>query len=380
MVTENFRNLQNANNVLTAFIPPLKRWFPDYTVDQLNRLNDLGFSASSTSKIIVPKGGSVPFVTFVSQELFPNKSGGCTKAGIFPTKEGCWTTAEFLRYNNTTLVLVAGAHIQEVPGPSIGALSPTSGSKGTAVTINGTNFGTTQGAGSSVKFGSVTQNVTSWSASAIVVPVPAVPVGPTTVVVSAGGKDSAPASFTVTCPDTGPCITNISPTLGPRTTPVTITGKNFGAAVGTVKFGDTNTPAVPSGSWTDTSIMATVPNIPMGPVNSVNVVVSAGGADSPPFPSFTVNCPTAPAPCIASLSAKTVAAAGGTLTITGTGFGAAPGTVQFGSTNAPTVPGWTDRQITATVPAGLASGPQNVVVTVGGAGGQASPPFTFTAP
>lgn len=360
MVSGNFMNLQNANNVLTAFIPPLKRWFPDYTVDQLNRLNDLAFSASTTYKMIVPKGGSAPFVTFVPHQLFPK-----------PVHK--WTQPEFVVNENNTFVLVAGVHIQEVPGPSIGTLSPTSGAKGTAVTINGTNFGASQGSGS-VKFGSVSQNVTSWSASAIVVTVPdSVPVGPTTVVVSAGGKDSAPANFTVTCPDAGPCITNVSPPSGSRSTLVTISGQNFGTAVGTVKFGATHALAVPAANWTDKSITGvTVPDVPVAPTN---VVVTAGGKDSPPA-IFTVNCPTAPTPCIMSLSAKT-APAGTAITISGTNFGAA-GSVKFGSTSAPVAAGaWGPTTITVNVPPGLTSGQENdVVVTVGG---QNSPPAPFTA-
>jgi hypothetical protein len=79
--------------------------------------------------------------------------------------------------------------------PSISTLSPSSGPVGTSVTITGTNFGATQGT-STVSFNGTAAIPTSWSASRIVVPVPA---GSTTgnVVVSVGGLQSNGVAFTV---------------------------------------------------------------------------------------------------------------------------------------------------------------------------------------
>jgi hypothetical protein len=51
-----------------AFIPGFSTIFPDHTVDQLNHINDLVFSASSTSKVLVPVQGSVPLVTFIAEK------------------------------------------------------------------------------------------------------------------------------------------------------------------------------------------------------------------------------------------------------------------------------------------------------------------------
>ena len=56
--------------------------------------------------------------------------------------------------------------------PSITSLSPTSGPVGAAVTITGTNFGATQGT-STVTFNGTAGTPTSWSATSMVVPVPA---------------------------------------------------------------------------------------------------------------------------------------------------------------------------------------------------------------
>jgi hypothetical protein len=51
-----------------AFLPGLSTLFPDHTVEQLNRINDLVFSASNTSKVLVPIQGSVPLVTFIPEK------------------------------------------------------------------------------------------------------------------------------------------------------------------------------------------------------------------------------------------------------------------------------------------------------------------------
>ena len=353
MVSSNFMNLQNANNVLTAFIPPLKRWFPDFTVDQLNRLNDLAFSASTTYKMLVPKGGSSPFVTFVAQKLFAD-----------PVHK--WSPAEFVWHENNTYVLVAGVHIQEVPGPAIGSLNPTSGPPGTSLTINGTNFGSSQGTSGSVNIGQDTAVITSWSPSAIVATVPnTTPIGQAPVVVSAGGKASAPVNFTVTCAATGPCISNVSPPSQVPGQTVTISGTNFGTTAGSVKFGGTPSPNV--SPWADKTITATVPNIAAGPAN---VVVTVGSADSPAF-TFTVNCPAAAVPCITKLSATTLAGAnkaGGTITITGQNFGDSVGSVTFGTTAASAIDqsNWSPKQIKVAVPQTLQNGAQNVVVITAG--------------
>jgi IPT/TIG domain len=83
-----------------------------------------------------------------------------------------------------------------VPPPSITSLSQTSGAVGTAVTITGTNFGTTQGT-STVTFNGTAGTPTSWSATSIAVPVPT---GATTgnVVVTVGGVASGGVNFIVT--------------------------------------------------------------------------------------------------------------------------------------------------------------------------------------
>src|SRR5439155_387416 len=123
----------------------------------------------------------------------------------------------------------------------------------TAVTIAGTGFGATKGT-STVTFNGIAATPTTWSATSIVVPVPA---GATTgnVVVTVGGLASNGVSFTVTVP---PTITSLSPTSGPVATAVTIAGTGFGATKGTSTVTFNGVAATPT-TWSATSIAVPVP-------------------------------------------------------------------------------------------------------------------------
>jgi len=92
-------------------------------------------------------------------------------------------------------------------GPSISSLSLTQGPVGVTLTVNGSNFGITQGS-STVTFNGVQAIATAnWSTASFDVTVPS---GATTgnVVVTVGGVQSNGMSFTVTPP---PNITSVSP-------------------------------------------------------------------------------------------------------------------------------------------------------------------------
>ena len=84
----------------TAVVPQYGKLFPDHTIDQLNRLNDLGFSSSSAYKIVIPKNGTVPFVTFL-----PTK--------VFAENYNTWTHQEMWDFQKNTFVVIAGKHITE---------------------------------------------------------------------------------------------------------------------------------------------------------------------------------------------------------------------------------------------------------------------------
>ncbi|MFZ0761144.1 MAG: IPT/TIG domain-containing protein [Candidatus Sulfotelmatobacter sp.] len=237
------------------------------------------------------------------------------------------------------------------PTPSITSLSPTSSPIGSAVTITGINFGAAQST-STVTFNGTSATPTSWSATSIVVPVPA---GAMTgnVVVTVDGVSSAGVAFTVLQP---PSISSVSPSSAAAGVPVTITGTNFGATQGTSTVTFNGTPATPT-SWSATSIVVPVP----AGATTGNVVVTvsnlaSGGA------AFTV----LPTPAISNLYPSS-AAVGIPVSITGTNFGATRGTstVTFNGTSA-TPTSWSATSIVVPVPAGATTG--SVVVTVNGIG------------
>src|SRR5712691_421552 len=168
------------------------------------------------------------------------------------------------------------------PAPSIASLNPVSGVIGTSVTLTGTNFGATQGT-STATFNGIAATVTSWSATSVVVLVPA---GATTgnVVVTVGSVASNGVSYMVTIP--APSVTSLNPTSGAAGTAVTISGANFGTTQGAsaVKFnGTAGTPT----TWSATSVVVPVP----AGATTGNVIVTVGGVASNGV-SFTVQTDT----------------------------------------------------------------------------------------
>jgi hypothetical protein len=74
-VTQGLSDTVEATDMASAvaifqgpFMTGLINIFPDHTIEHINHINDLAFSASSTSKTIVPIQGSVPLVTFLSEK------------------------------------------------------------------------------------------------------------------------------------------------------------------------------------------------------------------------------------------------------------------------------------------------------------------------
>jgi len=259
-----------------------------------------------------------------------------------------------------TLLQTIQFPLDQQPGnvPAITALSPTSGPPNTLVTINGSNFGTTQGT-SVVRFASTNATVTSWSASQIVARVPTLSGGATSVTVVVNGVSSNAATFSIAVLDNFPVITTLSPPIGPAGSNVIINGHLFGATqgTGTVRFGTTFATVV---SWSSQQIVATVPNIAAG---ATQVAVTANGIASNSA-TFTV-VDLLPVPAISSLSPPS-GGAGLAINVNGTAFGTTQGTstVRFGTTVA-TVLLWANTNVLVTVP-DLAPGTYPVTVTVGG--------------
>ncbi len=265
-------------------------------------------------------------------------------------------------------VKINGNVTLRIPPFGLLSLSPNAGPVGTTVTITGTSFGGSQGT-STVDFGGSAPTVTSWGNSGIGVTVPSgLSVGNVMVQVTVAGVNSNPLAFEVTPgPPSGDQI-SLSPTSGTVSTPVTITGINFGATQGASTVTFYNEVAATPTSWSVSSIVVPVPS------NAITGAVTVTVNSVPHTANFTV------APVVTGLSPAS-GAVGTSVTITGANFGATQGssTVTFnGVAAAPT--SWNASTITAPVPSGAATGPVVVTVYVDPTHSYASNAATFTVP
>jgi RHS repeat-associated protein len=340
----------------------LHKWFATTAVAVLSTFvwADTAQAAAPTiSNLSIPSGAVGASVTITGTNFGTSQGTSTVKFNGTTATATSWGTSSIVvtvptgATTGNVVVTVSnkasnGFAFTVVPAPSISTLSTNTGAVGAAVTITGTNFGTSQGTGS-VTFNGTGATVTSWNATTIGVTVPS---GATTgnVVVNASGVASSGKSFTVT-----PNITSLSINAGVVGSAVTITGTTFGTT-GTVTFNGTTASTT---SWSSTSIATTVPS----GATTGNLVVTVGGISSSGV-SFTVT------PYIASLSINP-GAVGAPVTINGTTFGTT-GTVTFNGTVA-SVTSWTSTSIAVTVPSGATTG--NVVVTTGGV---ASNGYAFT--
>jgi hypothetical protein len=234
------------------------------------------------------------------------------------------------------------------PAPMITSVSTTTGTPGvTQVTVNGSNFGSTEGSGY-VELGSMSATTISlWTSTQIVA---TVPLGSMSGVVEVGqnGLASNDIPFTTVVPS----ITGLSATSGTTGTPITISGANFGTIQGNSSVMFNVASAAPS-SWATGSIVASVPP----DATTGNVLVIVNGTPSNAV-GFTVT------PTITSLQ-PSQAQVGAAVTINGSGFGPvqSTSTVTFNGVPA-TASTWSSGSIGVTVPTGALNGP--VVVTVNG--------------
>jgi YD repeat-containing protein len=245
-----------------------------------------------------------------------------------------------------------GVNFTVVPGPGLGSISPASAAVGAFVTVNGGNFGNSQG-GSTITFNGVTATPTSWSSNYMYVQVPT---GTTTgnVVVTVGGVASNPLPFTVVPAAT---ITSLSSSSGSYLSSLTITGTNFGTTQGRVNWG-TSTFSI--ANWGNTSIVVTLPQIDQTQTAPITVVASGTYAPGNAM-LFTV---------LNGYIAVSVSPTNGTVgtSVTISAQGRAFGDTQSSSTvtfsGAPAVPAsWSATSITVPVPPAASTGEQ-VTVTV----------------
>ena len=263
------------------------------------------------------------------------------------------------------------------PAPTVTSVSPIAGPTGggTSVTITGTNFTGTTGAGG-VKFGGT--NATGYTVNSntqITATAPAGAAGTVDVTVTNGTTSATSASDQYTY-IAAPTVTSVSPTAGPTAggTTVTITGTGFAAAnpTGAVKFGATNATYTIN---SNTQITATSPANAAGTYD-ITVATPGGTSATSAADQFTY----VPAPTITSISPTAGPTGGGTtVTITGTNFTGVTA-VTFGGTAAGGFTFVNATTLTATSPAG-SPGTVDIRVTTGGgtSSTSASDQYTYIA-
>ncbi|MFH1453042.1 MAG: IPT/TIG domain-containing protein [Armatimonadota bacterium] len=187
-----------------------------------------------------------------------------------------FTTANTCEYYDNADPSIRGNVIVKA-SPYIDSISPSSGTIGTSVTINGGNFGSSQGT-STVTFNGVTAtSISSWGNTQITCTVPTYSTTGT-VIVTVAGQASNAQSFTMSIPS----ISGLSVDNGAIGTSVTINGNYFGSTQGTSKVTFNGITASIT-SWGNTQIICTVPDATTG-----NVVVTVSGNASNGV-AFTVN-------------------------------------------------------------------------------------------
>jgi RHS repeat-associated protein len=237
--------------------------------------------------------------------------------------------------------------------PNVLSLYPSAANYvGSAVTINGTYFGTTQGS-STVTFNGVPATVNSWNDVQISATVPS---GATTgpVVVTVNGVASNSVPFTVYIP---PVISSISPTAATLGSQITITGTNFGDAQDTVEVQFNASvypaPAATIVSRSETTITVVIP--PSSVTGNLQVSVNGIGDST----AFTV----IPTPAISQLLPNS--GVGGTsVAIYGTNFGTSQGssTLSFNGVPAASISTWSNNYIAAIAASNVTTGPVTIVV------------------
>ena len=240
------------------------------------------------------------------------------------------------------------------PGPYITDFSPTNGSSGAAVTINGAHFSTPL----TVKFNGLTApGASAPTPTQISVNAPSGVTSGLISVTTSFGTYTNPANFYVP-----PVVTGFSPAAGRPGTNVIITGTNFlGASA--VRFNGLD--ATSFNVLSNRAIQAVVPVT--ATTGLIRIIAPAGSVFT--SSNFVVQ------PTLLGFS-PAFGAVGTNVTITGANFNAGTPVVKFNGVQAAVPTGVTFGQLTAVVPAGATTGP----ITVTNADGTATSAANFFLP
>jgi hypothetical protein len=263
-------------------------------------------------------------------------------------------------------------------GPTVESISPIAGppAGGGTITIKGKNFNSQ----SVVQFGpSLSVIPTYVDTQTLTAVVPASPIVQAVHVrVSTGSGISPETEADIYTYTNGPIVDLVNPNNGPTTggTIVIIIGKNFTAPL-SLRFGDTPVDAFNINSATQITVLSPSHGIP----GAVDVRVTKGSDVSPAGPAtkFTYNSAV---PKITALTPNTGSTFGGNeVVITGLGFTGAscPGSVKFGTVQAPECTVINDTTMTAKAPPNV-SGAAVVLVTTQNGTSDIVPNYTYVSP
>ncbi len=265
-VSDNGLTATSATDFIVFQAPTIISFTPDGAVASSNiTITGTNFDATAANNVVKFNGIVASVTSASATALVVSVPAAATSGKITVTVNGLIATSasDFTVYNT----------------PTIASFTPAGAVAGGSVTITGTNFNTTA-TNNTVKFNGTVATVSSASATALVVTVPAAATsGKITVTVNSLTATSA-TDFNIY---QAPTITSFNPASNNAGGTVTITGTNFDAtaANNVVKFNGT--------AATVTSATATtlVVNVPTGATDG-KITVTTNGITAASATDFTV--------------------------------------------------------------------------------------------
>jgi cysteine-rich repeat protein len=255
--------------------------------------------------------------------------------------------------------------------PGLCGATPTEGTPGTNVSLDGTNFG---GSAGTINFSNSSVQSQNWSNSSVNFLAPVINPGLYPVwLVHSSGAESNKVPFTVkssTAPQPAPTITYIDPTSGPRGQFITIVGERFGYTPGVVSFYDkaadktyTGDAAFSQGCsegwWKDNNIVIKVPSVDANVTKPAQFAIYIKRSDSEQSNNVDFTYTDGQAgPGICTINPNS-GPAGSFIELHGENLGAAtPGNqVIFSTSQIADILAWQPTQIDVTVPNQAITGP-----------------------
>ncbi len=265
--------------------------------------------------------------------------------------------------------------------PSVTACTPSSrgiGATAQSVTITGSNFGTSTGTINFSNNVGVT-TINSWSSNSILVTLDcsAATAGSATISVTNAtdhGTGTSSGMFTV---NPAPSFSNMNPNVlgqGALNKTITLNGGNFGGSQGVVTFSAAGVSVTGYSSWNATQIVLTVNIGSATPTGLGNITVYNNTDAGKATFNNVFSVASAPTFTSCSPSSRGQGSSGQTVTIVGTNFGVATGSINFSNgVVVSSVNGWGTSSISVTLDcSGATAGPATVTVINGDNFGQAT--------